>query len=174
MPTLNSVYVFRPHVIILVVLTLFLCINPFSIETNLAAAASCFNNIGPGFGIAGPGVQLLLLQRHFQVRPDHRHALWAVGDLPHAVGAVAFYLDEGVSVLIRLKRTTLHCVVLLFCAAGLGVSSKRIILQNLEAPCVRGGGTQCRRGCPSSIGRGECAPSGLCCVVDNPSVSRCG
>lgn len=53
--TLNSVCMyFVLYVIILVVLTLFLCINPFSIETNLAAAASCFNNIGPGFGIAGP------------------------------------------------------------------------------------------------------------------------
>ena len=53
--TLNSVCMyFVLYVIILVALTLFLCINPFSIETNLAAAASCFNNIGPGFGIAGP------------------------------------------------------------------------------------------------------------------------
>ena len=42
------------------------------------------------------------------------------------------------SVLIRLKRTTLHCVVLLFCAAPLGVSSKGMILQNLEASLCKG------------------------------------
>ena len=36
--------------------TVFLLISfePFGMETNFSAAVSCFNNIGPGFGLVGP------------------------------------------------------------------------------------------------------------------------
>lgn len=33
---------------------LLLCLEPFDMETNLSAAAACFNNIGPGLGLVGP------------------------------------------------------------------------------------------------------------------------
>lgn len=33
-----------------------LSFGPFSIETNLSAAASCFNNVGPGLGAVGPAL----------------------------------------------------------------------------------------------------------------------
>lgn len=33
---------------------LILSFEPFDIETNLSAAAACFNNVGPGFGVVGP------------------------------------------------------------------------------------------------------------------------
>lgn len=53
--TLHNVCMyFILYCLIQVALTLFLCTNPFSLETNLAAAASCFNNSGPGFGMVGP------------------------------------------------------------------------------------------------------------------------
>ena len=34
----------------------FLCLSgePFSLETNLSAVVSCFNNVGPGLGAVGP------------------------------------------------------------------------------------------------------------------------
>ena len=38
----------------LVAIFLILCIEPFSLETNISAAVSCFNNIGPGFDAVGP------------------------------------------------------------------------------------------------------------------------
>ncbi len=36
------------------VIFLLLCLEPFDFETNLTAAVSCFNNVGPAFGAAGP------------------------------------------------------------------------------------------------------------------------
>ncbi len=36
------------------VIFLLLCFEPFSIETNITAAATCFNNVGPGFAGVGP------------------------------------------------------------------------------------------------------------------------
>lgn len=36
------------------VIFLILCIEPFDIETNISAAAACFNNVGPGFAAVGP------------------------------------------------------------------------------------------------------------------------
>lgn len=33
---------------------LLLCIEPYDMETHFTAAASCFNNIGPGFSLVGP------------------------------------------------------------------------------------------------------------------------
>lgn len=33
---------------------LLICFEPFDFETNISAVASCFNNIGPAFGSAGP------------------------------------------------------------------------------------------------------------------------
>ena len=44
-----GVYVFCLGVIFLI-----LCIEPFSLETNISAAVSCFNNVGPGFDAVGP------------------------------------------------------------------------------------------------------------------------
>lgn len=34
----------------------FLCLSgePFTLETNLSAVVSCFNNVGPGLGAVGP------------------------------------------------------------------------------------------------------------------------
>ena len=40
--------------IIISVIFLLLSFNGFSIETNLSATVSCFNNIGPGLGAVGP------------------------------------------------------------------------------------------------------------------------
>ncbi len=36
------------------VLLLILSFEPYDLETNLSAAAACFNNVGPGFGAVGP------------------------------------------------------------------------------------------------------------------------
>jgi len=33
---------------------LFISFEPFDIETNLTAAVSCFNNVGPGLSLIGP------------------------------------------------------------------------------------------------------------------------
>lgn len=42
------------YVVCIVTVFLLLCLEPFDFETNLSAAVSCFNNIGPGFGSVGP------------------------------------------------------------------------------------------------------------------------
>ncbi len=42
------------YLLILVATFLILSIEPFSLETNLSAAATCLNNVGPGFGMVGP------------------------------------------------------------------------------------------------------------------------
>lgn len=54
-PVLSSVAVYLSlYVVCFISLFLVLCIEPFDLETNLSAAASCFNNVGPGFGSIGP------------------------------------------------------------------------------------------------------------------------
>lgn len=54
-PVLNSVCTYLAlYLVCFVVLFLVLCIDPSDLETDLSAAAACFNNIGPGFGMAGP------------------------------------------------------------------------------------------------------------------------
>ena len=45
---------FAAYVIIIVLCTLILSLDGFSLETNLSAVLATFNNIGPGFGAVGP------------------------------------------------------------------------------------------------------------------------
>lgn len=45
---------FAIYAFCLVLIFLLLSFEPFGLETNLSAAISCFNNIGPAFGEAGP------------------------------------------------------------------------------------------------------------------------
>lgn len=53
--TLDGVKVyFALYSAIIVILVLLLSYEPFDLETNLSAAAACFNNIGPGLGGVGP------------------------------------------------------------------------------------------------------------------------
>ncbi len=53
--TLRSVNVyFAIYTLIMGGIFLLLCLEPFSIETNLSATISCFNNVGPGFDLVGP------------------------------------------------------------------------------------------------------------------------
>ena len=42
------------YILIIAVGSLLLCFEPFGIETNFSAMVSCFNNVGPGFGLVGP------------------------------------------------------------------------------------------------------------------------
>ncbi len=42
------------YTVALFVIFLILCLEPFGLETNLTAAVTCFNNVGPGFGMVGP------------------------------------------------------------------------------------------------------------------------
>lgn len=48
-----SIY-FAVYSAIVVVTFLFISFEPFDIETNLTAAVSCFNNVGPGLSLIGP------------------------------------------------------------------------------------------------------------------------
>ena len=53
--TLRSVATyFAVYMVCFVVVFLLISIEPFSIETNLSATLSCFNNIGPGLDAVGP------------------------------------------------------------------------------------------------------------------------
>lgn len=45
---------FALYTILLASVFLLLSFEPFGLETNLSAAISCFNNIGPGLGLVGP------------------------------------------------------------------------------------------------------------------------
>ncbi len=45
---------FAVYVLCMIVIFILLCIEPFSVETNLSATLACFNNIGPGFDAVGP------------------------------------------------------------------------------------------------------------------------
>lgn len=52
---LNSVSAyFSLYIICFVVIVLLLSLESFGFVTNFSAAAACFNNIGPGFGLVGP------------------------------------------------------------------------------------------------------------------------
>lgn len=50
-----SIYLFI-YIIALLFIFLLLCLDKFSFTTNVSAAVSCFNNIGPGFDAVGPMV----------------------------------------------------------------------------------------------------------------------
>ncbi|MBR5280739.1 MAG: TrkH family potassium uptake protein, partial [Clostridia bacterium] len=51
--TLNGVNAYLAiYCVLLGGIFLLLCLEPFSLETNLSAAVSCFNNVGPAFGDA--------------------------------------------------------------------------------------------------------------------------
>ena len=50
----NTNAYFAAYMIILVLCTLILSLDGFSVETNLSAALATFNNIGPGIGAVGP------------------------------------------------------------------------------------------------------------------------
>ncbi len=53
--TLRSVGTyFAIYMVCFVTVFLLVSLEPFSIETNITAATSCFNNIGPGFDMVGP------------------------------------------------------------------------------------------------------------------------
>lgn len=53
--TLDSVSVYFAFYIICIAVVFFLlCLEPFGLETNLTAAITCFNNVGPGFAKVGP------------------------------------------------------------------------------------------------------------------------
>ena len=53
--TLKSVNAyFAIYIVCIAVVFLLICFEPFGIETNLTAAVSCFNNVGPGFARVGP------------------------------------------------------------------------------------------------------------------------
>ena len=45
---------FAIYIVCLAVIFLLICFEPFGLETNLTAAVSCFNNVGPGLGWVGP------------------------------------------------------------------------------------------------------------------------
>lgn len=54
-PVLSSVATYLAlYIVCFVAVFLVLSIEPFEFETNLSAAVSCFNNVGPGFGAVGP------------------------------------------------------------------------------------------------------------------------
>ena len=50
----NTNAYFAAYMIIIVISTLILSLDGFSVETNLSAALATFNNIGPGLGAVGP------------------------------------------------------------------------------------------------------------------------
>ena len=53
--TLNSIGTyFAIYALCLLVTFLLLSLEPFSLETNLTAAVTCFNNVGPGLAGVGP------------------------------------------------------------------------------------------------------------------------
>ena len=50
----NVASYFALYMLCIPVILLLLCLEPFDLETNISAAVSCFNNIGPGFSSVGP------------------------------------------------------------------------------------------------------------------------
>lgn len=53
--TQNSVTTyFAVYILCIFVFFLIISLEPFDFETNFTAAATCFNNVGPGFGMVGP------------------------------------------------------------------------------------------------------------------------
>ena len=89
----------------LCILVAFLCLSgePFTLETNLSAVVSCFNNVGPGLGAGGSRRKLCGLFRPVKAAAVHGHAHGPVGDLSHAGGAVPLRLAQG------LRRKKLWC-----------------------------------------------------------------
>ena len=45
---------FTLYIVCIAVIFLLICWEPFGLTTNLSAAITCFNNVGPGFGIISP------------------------------------------------------------------------------------------------------------------------
>ena len=53
--TLNSVNgYFALYIVIIAISFLIISLEPFGFETNFTAVVTCFNNVGPGFGLVGP------------------------------------------------------------------------------------------------------------------------
>ena len=53
--TITNVYsYFALYSFCIAIVFFILCFEPFDLETNISAAVSCFNNIGPGFSAVGP------------------------------------------------------------------------------------------------------------------------
>ena len=61
--TAHSVAVyFALYMLCIGALLVALSFSPFDMETNLFSSVSCFNNVGPAFGMAGPGGNYSLYQ----------------------------------------------------------------------------------------------------------------
>lgn len=45
---------FAIYIVCIAVIFLLICFEPYGLESNLTAAVSCFNNVGPGLGMVGP------------------------------------------------------------------------------------------------------------------------
>ena len=45
---------FTLYIVCIAVIFLLICCEPFGLTTNLSAAITCFNNVGPGFGLISP------------------------------------------------------------------------------------------------------------------------
>ena len=45
---------FALYIVIISIIFIILSFEPFDFQTNLTAAVTCFNNVGPGFGSIGP------------------------------------------------------------------------------------------------------------------------
>ncbi len=53
--TMNGVLVYLAvYCLCFIIILILLLFEPFDLETNISAAASCFNNIGPGLSLVGP------------------------------------------------------------------------------------------------------------------------
>ena len=50
---------FTLYIVCIAVIFLLICWEPFGLTTNLSAVITCFNNVGPGFGIISSGAMLL-------------------------------------------------------------------------------------------------------------------
>ena len=80
---------------ILYVLTMFIIFlavsfDKFDMETNISAVASCFNNVGPAFGAAGPASSRIFVS--FKNSSFPCHAFRQTGAFPHAAAVCAVYL----------------------------------------------------------------------------------
>lgn len=61
-PTISGVGVyFAIYITIFSVIFLLLCLEGLNFETTFTAAATCFNNVGPGFGAVGPASSFAML-----------------------------------------------------------------------------------------------------------------
>lgn len=82
--------------LIIVLSTLVVSLDNFSILTNLSGVLACFNNIGPGLELVGPSCNFAGLQRAFQAGPLRRYAGRPAGDFSHAGPAVPKHLVQAV------------------------------------------------------------------------------